>query len=57
VFTRSGRHHLSVRVQWIAEWALLNDTGAPVRFGTLSNVPGATVSTDYTVVQAQARLR
>ncbi len=57
VFTRSGRHHLSVRVQWIAEWALVNDTGAPVRFGTLSNVPGATVSTDYTVVQAQARIR
>ena len=57
VFTRSGRHHLTVRVQWIADWALVNDAGAPVRFGTLSDVPGATVSTDYTVVQAQARLR
>ncbi len=57
VFRRSGRHHLTVRVMWIAEWALLNEDGAPVRFGMLSGVPGATVSTDYTVVQAQARLR
>ena len=57
VFRRSGRHHLTVRVMWIAEWALLDETGRPVRFGTVDRVPGQTVSTDYTVVQAQARLR
>jgi len=57
VFRRSGRHHLTVRVMWIAEWALLDATGTPVRFGTVGSVPGPTVSTDYTVVQAQARLR
>jgi hypothetical protein len=57
VFRRSGRHHLTVRVMWIAEWALLDETGTAVRFGTVSSVPGPTVSTDYTVVQAQARLR
>jgi hypothetical protein len=44
-------------VRWIAEWALLDETGTPVRFGTVDSVPGPTVSTDYTVVQAQARLR
>ncbi len=57
VFRRSGRHHLTVRVMWVAEWALLDATGTPVRFGTVGAVPGPTVSTDYTVVQAQARLR
>jgi hypothetical protein len=57
VFRRSGRHHLTVRVMWVAEWALLDVTGAPVRFGTVGAVPGPTVSTNYTVVQAQARLR
>ncbi len=57
VFRRSGRHHLTVRVMWVAEWALLDATGTPVRFGTVGSVPGPTVSTDYTVVQAQARLR
>jgi len=57
VFTRSGRHHLTVRVMWIAEWALLDPGGAPVRFGITSTVPGTSVSSDYVVVQAQARLR
>jgi len=57
VFRRSGRHHLTVRVMWIAEWALVDASGTPVRFGTVGSVPGPTVSTDYMVVQAQARLR
>src|SRR5262245_58624263 len=57
VFRRSGRHHLTVRVMWMAEWALIDPTGNAVRFGNISSVPGPTVSTDYTVVQAQARLR
>ena len=57
VFTRSGRHHLTVRVMWIAEWALLDPGGTPVRFGTTSTVAGPTISSDYAVVQAQARLR
>ena len=57
VFHRSGLHHLTVRVMWVAEWALVDPTGNAVRFGTISAVPGPTISSDYSVVQAQARLR
>ena len=57
VFSRSGVHHLTVRVMWVAEWALIDPTGNAVRFGTISAVPGPTISSDYPVVQAQARLR
>ena len=57
VFRRSGLHHLTVRVMWTAEWALLDPAGNAVRFGTISAVPGPTISSDYPVVQAQARLR
>ncbi len=57
VFRRSGTHELSVRVVWMAEWALVNGTGAAVRFGTISSVPGPTVTSRYRVVQAQALLR
>ena len=57
VFPRAGLHHLTVRVMWVAEWALVDTTGNAVRFGTISAVPGPTISSDYPVVQAQARLR
>ncbi len=57
VFRRSGLHHLTVRVMWMAEWALIDPTGNAVRFGTISAVAGPTISSDYSVVQAQARLR
>jgi hypothetical protein len=57
VFHRSGLHHLSVRVVWIAEWVLFDPAGNAVRFGTISAVPGPTIGSDYPVVQAQARLR
>ena len=57
VFRRSGTHELTVRVVWMAEWALVNETGGAVRFGTISSVPGPTVTSRYRVVQAQALLR
>jgi hypothetical protein len=57
LFSRAGLHHLTVRVMWVAEWALVDPTGNAVRFGTISTVPGPTISSDYPVVQAQARLR
>ena len=57
VFRRSGTRELTVRVVWMAEWALVNETGAAVRFGTISSVPGPTVTSRYRVVQAQALLR
>jgi hypothetical protein len=57
VFRRSGTHELTVRVVWMAEWALMNEAGAAVRFGTISSVPGPTVTSRYRVVQAQAVLR
>jgi hypothetical protein len=57
VFRRSGRHELSVRVMWMAEWVLVDDEGSPVRFGTIPSVPGPTITSQYPVVQAQALLR
>ena len=57
VFRRSGTHELTVRVVWMAEWALVNETGGAVIFVTISSVPGPTVTSRYRVVQAQALLR